>query len=190
MAEIKSEIHKTKKGIEVITRSANLADAVAISDLARAVLKEEIYNLTSFEEFKVTDEEQIRRIDSYLKNPNHLLLVAEIDSKIIGQLDFTNGRRKRTAHTGELGMSVASIYRNDGIGALLLKVLIDWAKTTKQIEKIDLCVHANNDRAIALYKKMGFVVEGVRRYDLKYGENEYVDTIVMGQILFPTLLKY
>jgi RimJ/RimL family protein N-acetyltransferase len=43
-------------------------------------------------------------------------------------------------------------------------------------------VHTN-ERAIALYKKLGFVVEGVRERDLKYGKDCCVDTVVMGRFV-------
>jgi RimJ/RimL family protein N-acetyltransferase len=36
---------------------------------------------------------------------------------------------------------------------------------------------------MGLYKKLGFVIEGVRKNDLKYGPEKYVDTVIMGKIL-------
>lgn len=38
-------------------------------------------------------------------------------------------------------------------------------------------------RKKGLYKKLGFVIEGVQKKDLKYGPNKYVDTILMGKIV-------
>jgi RimJ/RimL family protein N-acetyltransferase len=111
---------------------------------------------------------------------SHLVLVAEIDSKIVGQLDFSSGHRKRNSHTGDFGMGVHKDFRGLGIGTLLLKALIEWAKNNTQIEKINLCVHQTNDRAIATYKKIGFEIEGVRTKDLKYPNGVYVDTVLMG----------
>lgn len=70
-----------------------------------------------------------------------------------------------------------------GIGTLLLQSLIDWAKSTDKIEKINLKVHSVNEIAIGLYRKMGFDVEGVQKKDLKYGPEKYVDTILMGKMI-------
>ena len=39
---------------------------------------------------------------------------------------------------------------------------VEWSKA-KGIEKISLDVYNNNPRAINLYEKFGFIVEGIRR---------------------------
>lgn len=168
---------------EVVVRSATKQDAQGILEVVTAVIGEEIYQLTSSSEFNYTVEAEEKWIDSYLTNPNKIIFVAEIDSKIVGMLDFSNGFRRRIAHTGEFGMSIAKTARDQGVGAILLQALFNWAAKHEIIEKICLNVHANNERAIALYKKMGFEIEGIRKRDLKYGEGEYVDTIVMGKFV-------
>jgi RimJ/RimL family protein N-acetyltransferase len=183
MADYLPKKVKSKSGAEVIVRSATKQDASAILDLSKDVIGEEIYQLTSGSEFKMTIEDEERWVESHLANPNHIILVAEMNSKIIGMLDFSNGRRKRIAHTGEFGMSVDKSARDQGIGSLLLVALIEWTSKNSTIEKIGLSVHSNNNRAIALYKKMGFEVEGVRKRDLKYGDGQYVDTVVMGRFV-------
>ncbi|MGZ3742460.1 MAG: N-acetyltransferase family protein [Pseudobdellovibrionaceae bacterium] len=183
MAECKIQKFKSKSGADVTIRSAAKQDAQAILELAKGVINEEVYQLTSSSEFKMTIDMEEKWIESHLVNPNHVILIAEINSKIVGILDFSNGHRQRIAHTGDFGMSIEMSARDQGIGTLLLKVLIDWAAKNETIEKIGLNVHSNNDRAIGLYKKMGFEIEGVRKRDLKYDENSYVDTIVMGKFI-------
>lgn len=180
MAQYNRRTFIAKSGSEIVIRSAKAEDAQSVLILSRSVLEEEIYQMTSASEFKMTKEDEEKWIASNEIDPNKLILVAEVDSMIVGILDFSNGRRKRISHTGEFGMSVQKRVREQGIGRMLLTALLDWAERNETIEKIGLNVHANNDRAIALYKKMGFAVEGVRKRDLKYGENQYVDTIVMG----------
>ncbi|MBK7844129.1 MAG: GNAT family N-acetyltransferase [Bdellovibrionales bacterium] len=183
MAEHKLQKLKSKSGAEIIVRSATKQDAPAILDLSKGVIGEEVYQLTSGAEFKMTIDAEEKWIESHLSNPNHIILVAEMNSKIVGLLDFSNGHRHRIAHTGEFGMSVEKSVRDQGIGSLLLQVLIEWATQNKTIEKIGLNVHSNNERAIALYKKMGFEIEGVRKRDLKYGDGQYIDTTVMGRFV-------
>lgn len=183
MAEIKAQKFKSKTGLDVVLRSGKKSDAAAILNLARAVIGEEIFQLTSSAEFKLTVEDEEKWIESHLSNENHLILLAEVDSRIVGLLDFTNGHRQRIAHTGEFGMSVEKSFRDQGLGALLIQGLIHWATNNKVIEKINLNVHSNNERAIALYKKMGFLVEGIRKRDLKYENAMYIDTIVMGRFV-------
>ena len=183
MAEFNAQQFKSKSGFDVLIRSVKKHDAQAILKLSEDVIDEEIFQLTSSTEFKMTIEAEENWIESHSVNPNKIILVAEINSKILGMLDFSNGHRQRIAHTGEFGMSVEKSARDQGIGALLLKVLVHWATTNETIEKIGLNVHANNERAIALYKKMGFEIEGTRKRDHKYGRDCYLDTIVMGRFV-------
>lgn len=183
MAEYAPTKLKSKSGVDVLIRSAVKQDAAAILELSKDVIREEIYQLTSGAEFKMTIDAEEKWIESHLSNPNHIILVAEMNSEIVGLLDFSNGHRQRIAHTGEFGMSVEKSVRDQGIGSLLLEVLIEWAAQNKTIEKIGLNVHSNNERAIALYKKMGFEIEGIRKRDLKYGDDQYVDTTVMGRFV-------
>jgi RimJ/RimL family protein N-acetyltransferase len=183
MAEYASTKFKSKSGVDVLIRSAVKQDAAAILEHSKSVIGEEIYQLTSGSEFKMTIEAEEKWIESHLSKPNHIILLAEMNSKIVGLLDFSNGHRQRIAHTGEFGMSVEKSFRDQGVGSLLLKVLIEWASKNTTIEKICLNVHSNNERAIALYKKMGFEIEGLRKKDLKYGEGQYIDTTVMGRFV-------
>lgn len=183
MAEFLEKKFVSKSGAGITVRSANVNDASAILSLAKSVMEEEIYQLTSAAEFKMTVEAEENWIRSHFDNPNHLILVAVLNGEIVGMLDFSNGHRERIAHTGEFGMSVAKKIRDQGIGSFLLSSLFEWATNNKAIEKINLSVHGNNERAIALYKKMGFEIEGVRKKDLKYKEGQYIDTVIMGKLL-------
>lgn len=49
-------------------------------------------------------------------------------------------------------------------------------------EKISLSVFSTNKRAINLYKKFGFEIEGVKKKEIKIDE-EYVDEILMALFL-------
>jgi RimJ/RimL family protein N-acetyltransferase len=59
----------------------------------------------------------------------------------------------------ELGLSIHDDYHNMGIGTALLNHLMGIARK-KKLAKIYLHVRTANDRAIYVYKKAGFVIEG------------------------------
>lgn len=181
MATLDQIDFKSKDGSEIIIRSAIVADAIATLNLKRASIFEEEFQLVSPEEFSGTHEKEIKWIETHINNPYYIAIVAVLDNEVVGLVDFSNGGRQRISHTGEFGMSVDKNYRGIGIGEILLQSLINWAKTTHKIENINLTVHSDNHPALALYKKLGFVVEGVRKNDLKYGEGEYIDTVLMGK---------
>ena len=56
-----------------------------------------------------------------------------------------------------------------------------WYAATAEplIEKVCLEVFTTNIGAIRLYRKLGFVEEGLRAKDIKFGPGRYVDTIAM-----------
>jgi RimJ/RimL family protein N-acetyltransferase len=67
------------------------------------------------------------------------------------------------------------------IGSLLKKKVIEWADLNK-VEKIDLEVFEDNEPAISLYKKFGFLEEGRKRKAIKTNET-YKDIFLMGRFL-------
>lgn len=51
-------------------------------------------------------------------------------------------------------------YRGKGIGKEAIQLIIDYAFNTLDLRKILLEVVADNQPAISLYKKLGFIIEG------------------------------
>ena len=79
-------------------------------------------------------------------------------------------------------MSVRKRYWGLGIGSLMLDTLIDWAKGTQIVKKINLRVRTDNERAIALYERKGFVIEGTIRKQV-FLDGTYFDHYWMGMEL-------
>ncbi|MFH1927275.1 MAG: GNAT family protein [Chloroflexota bacterium] len=68
------------------------------------------------------------------------------------------------------------------MGSLMLDTLIDWAKDTGIIKKINLRVRTDNQRAIQLYEGKGFVREGTIRMEM-FLDGKYYDHHWMGLVL-------
>lgn len=181
MEKIKSYSFKSKHGETVAIRTADVIDARQILELSKTVVAEDIYQLLTLKELDLTVTSEENWIVSHRDHPNRIILVAEIDDEIVGLLDFSNGNRDRTAHAGEFGMSMAKAYRGIGIGTELLKCLINWAQLNETLEKINLTVHSNNHRARNLYERMGFIIEGIKKKEIKYEDGHYVDAVLMGR---------
>lgn len=181
MAIILEQQHLLRNDEYLTIRSASVSDAKGIKQCSLSVLAEEIYTVLQVEELEAKSvEDGEERIRKHIESPNFLMLVAEVQGKIVGSIDFSNGHCKRIQHTGDFGVVILEGYRNLGIGKLLVKSLIEWAKENKTIEKIQLKAHADNVRAIALYEKLGFVKEGLIKKEIKYANGRYVDTVCMG----------
>lgn len=109
-------------------------------------------------------------------------LVAVADGEIVGMAGLhLSGPGLRRAHVRSLGLFVASPWQGRGIGRKLLAAAIEWADNWGQVLRIELHVHADNERAKALYESLGFVQEGRHKgYSLKNGR--YVDSFSMARV--------
>jgi RimJ/RimL family protein N-acetyltransferase len=179
MAAIAPEQHTLKTGEKVIIRTAAPDDAQAILEHAHIILAEDLYNIRTLEEFKMTVEAEREWIQQHIDGPGKIILVAELAGAIVGMLGFENSSRNRLAHRGTAHMSVLPEHRRKGIAAALLKSLIEWAQKNPVIEKLKLAVFATNQPAVSLYRKMGFAEEGRRMKEIKIAEGKYVDEILM-----------
>ncbi len=103
--------------------------------------------------------------------------VALADGKVVGWCDISRHAFPSHAHAGRLGMGIIPAYRGRGLGRRLLEATLRAARDA-EIERIELSVHADNDRAIALYEKVGFVREGLARNSVRI-DGRYKDAIHM-----------
>jgi RimJ/RimL family protein N-acetyltransferase len=83
---------------------------------------------------------------------------------------------------GEIGMMVAADWRGQGVGTALVAAAIDWARA-RGLHKLTLSVFPQNEAAVALYRKFGFVEEGRRSRHIRRANGELWDLIDMGLLL-------
>jgi RimJ/RimL family protein N-acetyltransferase len=62
----------------------------------------------------------------------------------------------------------------------MLSEVIDWSERT-ELKRIELTVHTTNLRALGLYLRAGFQVEGVRRNSLRV-DGEFVNEYLMSRL--------
>ena len=112
--------------------------------------------------------------------PNFHMLVACIDDIPIGNIGLIASDRDRRRHTGHVGMGVHDDYAGRGVGQSLIDVALDIADNWLNLRRVELTVFADNERAIRLYKRTGFVTEG-RLRDYAFRDGEFVDAIIMAR---------
>ncbi len=110
----------------------------------------------------------------------HRMLVAEIDGRIAGSIGLMLYRNRR-AHAGGIGMAVAEGFQGRGIGTALMAAIIDLADNWYNLRRLELEVYTDNDVAIRLYKRFGFVIEGTHR-SYAYREGAFVDAYAMARL--------
>jgi RimJ/RimL family protein N-acetyltransferase len=176
---VKMQQIKLSSGETVIIRKGIKSDARAMLDYIHIIGEESDFLTFGEGEFDKTIEQEENFIDNISNQNNALLIVAEAEGKIVGNLNFSGGPRPRIAHTGEFGVSVLKEYWGQGIGTKLITYLTDWAKQSGAVRKINLRARHDNYTAIELYKKLGFVEEGVITRDFLI-KGQFYDSISMG----------
>ena len=106
--------------------------------------------------------------------------VALDDARVVGWCDVIPKKMEGFQHVGVLGMGLLPDYRGQGIGTRLIETTLARAKEIG-LERIELDAFATNTNAIALYEKVGFVIEGVKRNARKI-DGIVEDNIVMGLV--------
>jgi RimJ/RimL family protein N-acetyltransferase len=168
-----------KNGDTVTIRKACKSDGRPMLEFMNAVSRETEFLTFGEGEFDMTVEQEESFIDNISKQSNALLIIAELQGRIVGNLFYSGGARKRIAHTGEFGVSVLKEFWGQGIGKELIKYLIEFCKQSRIIRKINLKVRSDNYSAIHVYKKLGFIEEGVITRDLLI-RGDFYDSILMG----------
>lgn len=109
-------------------------------------------------------------------------LVACIEEDVVGQLGLnTFPNRPRRKHVGQIGMSVHDDWQGKGVGSALMAAAIDLADNWLNLSRLELEVFTDNEPAIALYKKFGFVAEGTHP-NFAYRNGEYIGVYAMARL--------
>ncbi|WP_142826382.1 GNAT family N-acetyltransferase [Planococcus soli] len=164
-----------------LIRTAHLNDAHNLVEL-RLQVDGETENLDREKGEAYIDEEGFRSlIEKDGASGNSLFLVAEENGQLVAFSRCAGSDLKRTLHQTEFGIAVVKAFWDHGIGQNLLTESIRWADEVG-ISKISLKVLETNIKAINLYKKYGFEVEGILKKDKLLSDGNYYNTVLMGRI--------
>lgn len=167
-----------KNSKTVVIRQAELSDAENLLNCIKTYIPTSNYIPKLESEFKLNVDQEKEWINSFLINDNSLLLVAEYEGKIIGNIDLTGSLRKIMEHTAVIGMGMFQEWQNIGLGTALLSATIEWAKSNPILELIWLQVYTENEPGLNLYRKMGFVENGIIQNFFKQ-DNKYFHNLTM-----------
>ncbi|KQN48861.1 GNAT family acetyltransferase [Pseudomonas sp. Leaf48] len=116
-------------------------------------------------------------------NERLVKVVALHQGAVIGNIGLEQFSRIRRSHAGSFGMGVAVEWQGKGVGSKLLATALDIADNWMNLHRVELAVYADNEAAIALYRKFGFKEEGLLR-DYAVRDGVLVDTLSMARLRF------
>lgn len=148
----------------VIIRHSENADIPAIQKLFSY---SELSSSSSLPLFQSRDE--IRQKISQ-NNPYACSLVACQDGDVVGHLLLEPESEMQRRHAASFSLCVTPEHHGEGIGSALMQAMLVICDQYWALERIELIVFADNNRAVNLYKKFGFETEGIcRKFSLRDG---------------------
>lgn len=111
---------------------------------------------------------------------NDFMYAAIVNGTLAGYAGLHIEKHPRMSHSATMGILVDVPYQGKGIGKQLMEQLLELADNWLMLVRVDLAVFTDNERAIGLYKKYGFVEEGIRRYAVKRA-GKYTDEHIMAR---------
>jgi RimJ/RimL family protein N-acetyltransferase len=171
--------HRLDRGDILIIRQAVPDDAARVIAFAEATSRESDFLSFGPGEFGYTEAQERAFIHDCESSPSRLFILGEIDEELMAIVTFTAGDRPRHRHAGEFGVSVRRSAWGRQIGSLMLDTLVAWAQSGSLITKINLRVRTDHARAIALYKRKGFAIEGTLTRAVRINA-QYFDQFWMG----------
>lgn len=159
-------------------RQANIEDAEEIRSVVKEYVEESEHIPYEDNEFNPSLEDEKKWIQSF-DAPNSLLLLAEINEKVIGNISINGMSRKMMNHTACIGIGMLKEYRGLGIGSKLFESALRWAKENELVEILWLETYSTNKAGMNLYKKYGFTEIGRHPDFVKVSATEYVDNVIM-----------
>lgn len=169
-------------GLTYILRCPTKEDANKLSKL-RTKIDGETENLDrEYGEGLLTSEDFEMLIYEDSISEKNIFLIAEVEGRIVGFSRCEGNKLNRFRHKAEFGVCIEKEYWGDGIGTALLENVLMWADNVG-IKKISLTAVETNIKAIKLYKKYGFVEEGVLINDRIHKDGKYYNTVLMGRFL-------
>ncbi len=175
MTGASGETRTARDGRRWTLRSARPTDARGLAQLFAAVRDEGRWLLTP--PSAVSEPSEAFFIGEMIRGGGGLALVAEADGEVIGNVLVSMERNAVSSHVGTLSIVIDEAWRDVGIGTAMVRAAQAWSHERK-VGKLALAVFPDNERAIAVYERCGFVREGVRRQQYRV-EGELRDELLM-----------
>ena len=130
------------------------------------------------------------RVEGWFKEINYdrvlpILAFAGVGEgvRVVASATLSFGGMEHNRHVATFGVTVRDDYQNRGLGTALTRYMVEVARA-KGLKRVALEVVADNLRAVNVYERCGFKVEGrLAMSHWNYVRGRFCDDLVMGLVL-------
>ena len=162
-------------------RPAVPADAAALLELKQRLDRETSFMMYEAGEREASAQDLAAELDRVAQSANSVVLVADAGDHLAAYVELAGGSFRRSRATAHVVIGVRADAGGAGVGAALLRNARQWA-SGHGLHRLELTVMAHNHRAISLYERMGFSLEGRRKECLIF-DGQFTDELTMAAIL-------
>ena len=165
-------------GHELLLRNAREEDAEMLIQYLKETTCETKFLINEPEEITMTLEEERDFICYQNESETNLMLLGFYDGEFVGNCAFNGNFKSRYSHRASFAIALYQKFTGMGIGTAMAKRLLEIAEE-KGLEQLELEVVTENQRAVALYEKLGFKICGTFPKNMKYKDGTYADVYLM-----------
>lgn len=149
-----------KDGREALLRHGTADDGAAVLENFNQTHAETDYLLSYPDENSFTAEQEGRFLERKAESANAVEIIAIVDGRVVGTAGIDAvGAKFKLRHRAEFGISVSKDCWGLGLGRALMDACIECARQAGYAQ-LELSTVAENERALDMYRKAGFVEYG------------------------------
>ncbi len=168
-----------KNGTLYLLRSPRTQDAPKLISYLKQSAQETEHGISYPEELDFSIREEEDFIHKFAQDRTGIMISAFEGDTLVGNASLSAVLdKKKTRHRATFGIAILKDAWNQGLGNKILSELIAFAANTGY-EQIELEVVSDNQPAVRLYQKLGFVVYGERPHSFKLKSGKYSDELLM-----------
>ena len=169
-----------KDGRVVTLRGMELGDAATFVEQRKRTCGETDYLALFAWEVDLTEEREREILARIIDSPRETMVGAfDADGQLLGTAGCGPvNRGAKYAHRAQCAIAIERAAWGAGLGTQLMGRVIELAREMGY-EQLELGAYAENERAIALYRKLGFVAWGAIPRAFKHPDGSYHDEVQM-----------
>lgn len=174
--------HKTitlKDGRTCVLRGGMEEDAQALLDIFILTHAQTEFLVDYPDEITFTAEQETQFLKEKAESENEIEILAEADGRVIGSAGIWCIRdREKLRHRAGFGIGIDQVFWGLGIGRALTEACIECARAAGYAQ-LELDVLADNEKALALYRSLGFTEYGRNPRGMHLRAGGYHELVLM-----------